>query len=237
MFDFTDQVVLITGAAGNVGQAAAVAFYDAGARLALTDHHPTRLGEMFGGWAAERCLLLAGVDITEATAVQQMAAAVVEHYGRIDVLAHIAGGFRMGTPIHETPLETLEFLWNLNGRSYFLVAQAVVPTMLAQGSGKIVAVGARAALQGAANMGAYTVSKSAVVRITETLSAELKDQGIHVNCVLPSTIDTLQNRDAMPKANPDKWVTPEALADVLLFLASPAARAIHGAALPVYGRV
>jgi NAD(P)-dependent dehydrogenase (short-subunit alcohol dehydrogenase family) len=110
-----------------------------------------------------------------------------------------------------------------------------VPHMLAQGYGKIVNVGARAALGGGKNMGAYSVSKTAVVRLTETLSDELKGSGINVNCVLPGTIDTPANREAMPRADFSRWVPPDALADVIVFLASDAARAVHGAAVPVYG--
>ena len=107
--------------------------------------------------------------------------------------------------------------------------------MLTGGGGKIVNMGAFAAQKGAANMGAYVASKGAVIRLTETMAAELREENINVNCVLPTVIDTPQNRAAMPKADPKKWVAPEALAEVLLFLCSPAARAIHGAALPVVG--
>jgi NAD(P)-dependent dehydrogenase (short-subunit alcohol dehydrogenase family) len=107
--------------------------------------------------------------------------------------------------------------------------------MLQQGGGKIVNVAARAALKGGGRSAAYSASKSAVLRLTESMSVELKKSGINVNCILPSTIDTPQNRAAMPKADTSRWVTPEALADVVLFLASDAARAVHGAAIPVYG--
>jgi NAD(P)-dependent dehydrogenase (short-subunit alcohol dehydrogenase family) len=109
--------------------------------------------------------------------------------------------------------------------------------MLGAGHGKIVNIAALAGLSGKANMGAYSASKSAVIRLTESMSAELRDKGINVNCILPSTIDTPQNRADMPKADPRRWVAPEALADVVLFLASDAARAIHGAAIPVNGLV
>jgi NAD(P)-dependent dehydrogenase (short-subunit alcohol dehydrogenase family) len=107
--------------------------------------------------------------------------------------------------------------------------------MLQQGSGKIVNVAARGGLSGSSNSGAYSAAKSAVLRLTESMSSELKTRGIHVNCVLPATIDTPENRAAMTKADTSRWVSPEALADVILFLASDAARAIHGAAIPVYG--
>jgi NAD(P)-dependent dehydrogenase (short-subunit alcohol dehydrogenase family) len=154
---------------------------------------------------------------------------------RVDILCNIAGGFRMGQPIHETSDDTWDLMLGLNARSVLNCARAVVPGMLAAGGGKIVNVGAIAALSGKANMGAYIASKSAVIRLTESMAAELREEGINVNCVLPSTIDTPQNRKDMPKADPKRWVAPEALADVVLFLASDAARAIHGASIPVAG--
>jgi NAD(P)-dependent dehydrogenase (short-subunit alcohol dehydrogenase family) len=126
---------------------------------------------------------------------------------------------------------------DLNAKSVINTARAVVPKMLAAGYGKIVNIGAIAGLRGGAKMGAYSASKGAVIRLTESMSAELRDKGINVNCILPSVIDTPQNRADMPSADPRRWVAPEALADVVLFLASDAARAIHGAAIPVSGLV
>jgi NAD(P)-dependent dehydrogenase (short-subunit alcohol dehydrogenase family) len=164
-----------------------------------------------------------------------MVEGALRRFGRIDVLVNAAGGYRAGTPVHDTPLETWEFLLSLNARTAFITSSAVVPAMLEQGSGKIVNVAARAALKGGAKSAAYSASKSAVLRLTESLSAELKGSGINANCVLPGTIDTPQNREAMPNADTSRWVAPEALADVILFLASDAARAVHGAAVPVYG--
>ncbi|HMY75376.1 MAG TPA: SDR family oxidoreductase, partial [Blastocatellia bacterium] len=121
-------------------------------------------------------------------------------------------------------------------RSAFAACRAVVPKMLAQRSGKIINVSSRAALHGDANHVAYSISKTAIVRLTESLSEEVKREGINVNCVMPGLIDTPQNRAAMPDADFSNWVSPEAIAEVVLFLASDAARAIHGAAIPVYGR-
>jgi NAD(P)-dependent dehydrogenase (short-subunit alcohol dehydrogenase family) len=164
-----------------------------------------------------------------------MVAQALERFGRIDVLANTVGGFRAGTPVHETSLEAWDFMLGLNARTALIISRAVVPVMLKQQQGKIIHVASRAALQGRARSAAYSVSKSAVLRLTESMAAELKREGIHVNCVLPGTIDTPQNRQDMPNADFSRWVTPEAIADVVLFLASEAARAIHGAAIPVYG--
>jgi len=162
-------------------------------------------------------------------------AQALARFGRIDVLCNIAGGFRMGEAVHETSDGNWDFLFNLNARTVLHMARAVVPHMLARGSGKIVNVASMSAQRGAALTGAYTASKSVVMRLTESMAAELKGRGINVNCVLPGTLDTPENRQAMPSADPARWVQPEDLAQVIEFLASPAARAIHGAAIPVTG--
>jgi NAD(P)-dependent dehydrogenase (short-subunit alcohol dehydrogenase family) len=146
------------------------------------------------------------------------------------------GGFEAGQPLHETPLETWERMLDLNARSVFVACQAAIPALLEQGAGKIVNVSARAGLAGMANSAAYSAAKSAVIRLTESMSAELKNEGINVNCVVPGRIDTPRNRQEMPQSDFTRWVKPESLAEVILFLASDAARDIHGAAIPVYGR-
>jgi NAD(P)-dependent dehydrogenase (short-subunit alcohol dehydrogenase family) len=141
----------------------------------------------------------------------------------------------MGKPVHETADETWKFLFDINVRTVVQTARAVVPRMLASGGGKIVNIGAYAAQKGGADMGAYAASKSAVIRLTESMAAELRAKNINVNCVLPTVIDTPENRAAMPKADPNRWVAPQDLASVIVFLASDASRAMHGAAVPVTG--
>jgi NAD(P)-dependent dehydrogenase (short-subunit alcohol dehydrogenase family) len=236
MFEFTDRVVMITGAAGNLGSAVTRAFEKEGAKLVLIDRAADRLPRLFPEmvYSADHFLAVS-VDLMKPEVVEATVEETVRGFGRIDVLVNVAGGFRAGTAVHETSFETWDFMLNLNARSLFTVARAVIPHMLEQGSGKIVSVAARAAVQGSAKAAAYSVSKSAVVRLTESMSAELKRKGINVNCVLPGTIDTPQNREAMPNADHSRWVEPEAIADVITFLASDAARAVHGAAIPVYG--
>lgn len=236
MIDFTKQVVIITGATGNVGQAAARAFRERGARLVLAGRSWEKLEATFPDLAATGDCLFAVVDVTDVESVEAMAGTVVDAYGRIDVLCNVAGGFQMGPPVHETPLKTWDFMLNLNAKSVFLTSRAVVPVMLEQGRGKIVNIASRAGLAGRPYMAAYSVAKSAVIRLTESMAAELKNLGINVNCILPDTIDTPQNRQAMPQADFSKWVTPQAIANVFLFLASSEANPIHGALLPVYGR-
>lgn len=225
--------VLITGAAGNLGRALARAFAVRGANLVLVDHRREALVAAFETETEQR--MFAIVNLVKQQEVDAMIAAVLNRFKRIDVLCNIAGGFRMGAPVHQTADKDWDFLFDLNTRTLLHLARAVVPRMLESGGGKIVNVGAFAAQKGVAQMGAYIASKSAVIRLTESMAAELREKNINVNCVLPTIIDTPENRAAMPNADPGRWVAPEDLASVIVFLASPEARAIHGAALPVTG--
>jgi len=231
--EFQDRTVVITGAAGNLGRAVAEAFAARGANLVLVDLKNDALQRVFGAGDSRR--LLAAADLLDQAQLDAMAMQAVERFGRIDVLANLAGGFRMGEPVHATTDTTWKFLLDINAGTLLHAVRAVVPRMLAQGGGRIVNVGAYAAQKGAAQMGAYIAAKSAVIRLTETLAAELRDKKINVNCVLPTIIDTPENRAAMPDADPGRWVAPADLASVIVFLASDDARAIHGAALPVTG--
>jgi NAD(P)-dependent dehydrogenase (short-subunit alcohol dehydrogenase family) len=236
MFDFSDRVTLVTGAAGNLGSSVAHKFDHAGAHLALFDQRLDRLEEVCGDLdKSSNHLLIGSVDLTDPDTVENAVKRVMDHYGRIDVLVNTAGGYRAGTPVHETSLELWDFMLNLNARTAFITCRAVIPFMIQAGSGAIINIGARPGLKGVANAAAYGASKGALIRLTESLSAELKLHGINVNCILPGTIDTNENRAAMPNADHDLWVKPEAIADVILFLASNAAYAIHGASIPVYG--
>jgi len=228
-----NDVVMITGATGNLGRAVANAFARRNASLCLLVRELVDLEPLRREGAAD--VLACPADLMDAKTIEAAVATAVKRFGRIDVLCNIAGGFAMGEAVHEIDAKDWSHMMELNAGSVLRVSHAVVPQMLAQKSGRIVNIGAYSALSGKAQMGAYIASKSAVIRLTESMAAELRDQGINVNCILPSIIDTPENRASMPKADPRKWVAPEALADVILFLASPAARAIHGAAIPVVG--
>ena len=203
--------VLITGAGGALGGAVVAHFAQRGARLVLLERDGTALRRQWGAGS--------GAQIVEADLLnREQVAAQLAGAGPIDVLCHLAGGFHMGEPVHATPAAAWDLMMDLNARSLIHVAAA-------------------GALKGGASMGAYAASKSALMRLTESMSAELRDAGINVNGVLPSTLDTPANRAAMPDADASRWVAPEALAEVIGFLASDAARAVHGALIPVLGRV
>ncbi len=230
--------ILITGASGHLGRAVAQHFFSdfagEGTRLALIDRESAALQQHFGHWPGARTLQLP-CDLLDAAATARAVQQAQQHFGRIDVLCNLAGGFDMGPPVHATPLDAWQRQYQLNVLTALHACQAAVPLMLAQGGGKIVNIGALAAQHGAAHMGAYTAAKAALIRLTESMAAELRGQHINVNCVLPSIIDTPDNRAAMPSADPAHWVPPAKLAAIIGFLCSDAASPIHGAALPVAG--
>ncbi|MDR5777316.1 MULTISPECIES: SDR family oxidoreductase [unclassified Caballeronia] len=221
---------LVTGAAGNLGQALAQLLHARGDHVVLIDRDGDRLRSVF---EENTTRLLLSPDLTNADAVQQAVQTVLGHWGRIDTLCNVAGGFRMGQAVHETDDATWEFLFGLNARSVIHMARAVAPVMLAQRSGSIVNVAAVTGERAAARMGAYAASKAAVMRLTEAMAAELRPSGIRVNCVLPTIIDTPENRAAMPDADTAQWVSTDAAARVIAFLASGDAAAISGAAVPL----
>ena len=225
--------VMVTGAAGNLGRAVAAAFAERGANLVLVGTRMEGLAAAFGADTARRALVPA--DLRDQKQVNALVATADARFGRIDVLCNIAGGFRMGEPVHRTSDQDWNFLFDINVATLLHSVRAVVPGMIERGGGKIVNVGAFGAQKGVAQMGAYCAAKSAVIRLTEAMAAELREKNINVNCVLPTIIDTPENRAAMPGADPARWVAPEDLAKVIVFLASPDARAIHGAAVPVTG--
>ena len=232
----SERVVLITGATGDFGPYVAKAFAATGARLAPTARKLDQAQQLAAdlGLGDDRALPYA-VDVTQADSVAAWVGAVQAKWGRVDVLVNVAGGYKPGKPVAEMDEADLDFMFNLNARSAFLTCRAVIPYMQAQGGGKIVNIGAKAGLAAGRKSSAYAVSKAAVLRLTEALSAEVREQNINVNAVIPSTIDTPGNRAGQPTADTSKWVKPEDLAAVVVFLASDAARAIHGAEIPVYG--
>lgn len=218
------QTIIVTGAAGILGAAVAGRAKALGATVELIDVVPgftSTLGRTHT------------VDLTDGAAVSRCIAAI----GPFDGVANIAGGFDMGPAVHTTDDKLWNTLFDINVTTLRRMLSATVPVLVSRGRGSIVNVGALGALKGTGNMGAYTAAKSTVMRLTEALSDEVRSQGVNVNAVLPSLIDTPRNRADMPGADHSQWVSPEALADVVCFLLSPAARAVHGALIPVRGLV
>jgi NAD(P)-dependent dehydrogenase (short-subunit alcohol dehydrogenase family) len=219
--------VVITGAAGALGRAVAQHFLEKGARLALIDHRIDRLTEVFPGLDNSQHLLLAG-DVTSPTDMADLAGQALKAFGRIDALIHIAGGFEMGEATHALSRESWDRMMNLNAWSFVAVTQAVLPSMIERGEGRIVAVTAKVAARGLPAMAAYIASKSALQRLVEAMAAEAAPHGVAVNSVAPSVLDTPANRQAMPDANPAEWVSTSVAAQTIAFLASPGAAALHG---------
>lgn len=231
--EFQDQVVLVTGAAGDLGRVVVRSFLERGAAAVVaSDRNPGKLAAVWGGVESERVLGLAA-SLDEPAGASGLVAAVEARFGRLDVLAHCAGGFRGGEPVWKTSVEDFDAMWASNARATFLVCRAAFPVMLRQESGAIVAVASGAALQGTAGVAAYSASKAAVLRLVESLAAEGRPEGIRVNAILPGTIDTPQNRDAMPGADRSSWATPQEVASLIVFLASAQASGVTGAAIPV----
>jgi NAD(P)-dependent dehydrogenase (short-subunit alcohol dehydrogenase family) len=237
MSGLKDKVMIITGAAGNLGRAVAACVQAQGARMVLVERSVEHLKAAYGELKGSDQHWLAGdVDMTDPKAVNAMAAEAHKRFGRLDGLVNTVGGFRGGKPVHEADLAEWDFMYDINVRTALHACRAVIPYMLKAQSGRIVNVASRNAFQGSPNYAAYSAAKTAVLRLTESLAGELKTHGINVNCIVPGTIDTPQNREAMPKADFSTWVPPEDIASVIAFLLSDEARSVTGAAVPVYGR-
>ena len=229
------RVAVITGGFGALGQVVAAAAVQHGYSVAIPAHTakpPAGLADRLG----PNALLLGDVDLTDEVAAVSAMASVVSRFGRIDVLFNIAGGFRW-TKVADSHASDFELLFRMNVQTTANAARAALPALKKSPAGRIVNVGALGAEKASAGMGPYAASKAGVHRLTEALAEELKDAGITVNAVLPSTIDTPQNRADMPDADFSRWVAPADLAEMMLFLASEKAKAITGALIPVRGRV
>ena len=223
------KVIVITGALGALGRVVAETAQKHGAWVAGIDHAPSQVPA-----TADR-IELGGVDLSDAAAAKKAIDAAASHFGRLDALVNIAGGFTFETVANGDP-KSWQRMYAMNVLTALNTCKAAIPHLLSSSAGRIINIGAMGALQAGAGMGPYAASKAGVHRFTEALAAEHKGK-VTVNAVLPSTIDTAANRASMPKSDFSKWVTPQELADVILFLASEAASAVTGALIPVAGRV
>lgn len=215
------RVALMSGASGGLGRAVAPAFARAGYRV---------LGIARGGGE------FIDADLTQPAGAQQAVDEALRRAGRVDALVHLMGGFAGGQPVAETSDATWHSMLDLNLNAAFYLSRAVLPVMNAAGWGRILMIGSRTGVEPAAHFSAYGVAKAALIALTRTLALEGKDHGITAHVVLPSVIDTPANRAAMPKAEWSRWVQPEAIAELLVWLASDAAAEVNGAVIPIYGR-
>lgn len=230
--DLNGRVVAVTGGFGSLGAGVGRAALAAGAMVALIDRAeaarvPSGLSE---------ALALGGVDLGSSASASAAMSRIVSHFGRLDALVNVAGGFSW-EKVEGGSIDTWEAMFQINLRTAVNATQSALIHLLASGDGRVVNVGAGAAVKAAAGMGAYAASKAGVARFTEALADELKDRGVRVNAVLPSIIDTIANRADMPSADFTRWVKPEQIADLVVFLLSPQASAITGALIPISGRV
>lgn len=223
------RVIVVTGASGALGKIVAASASARGARVAGVDHATSQVA------AAPDRIELGGVDLTDAAQAKKAIDAAASHFGKLDALINIAGGFAFESVADGDP-QTWQRMYALNVLTALNASRSAIPHLVASSAGRIVNVGAMGALQAGSGMGAYAASKAGVHRLTEALAAEWRGR-ITVNAVLPSIIDTAANRASMPNADFGRWVTPEELANVILFLASDAASGVTGALVPVSGRV
>ena len=227
------RIFAITGASGVLGAAVARAAAAGGARVALIDYAPSAaVADELG----PETFFQGNVDLTDAVAAGAAIDAVTDRFGGLDALVNVAGGFRWET-LEAGSWETWPAMFRMNVLTATNASRAAIPHLKRSGSGRIVNIGANGAVKAAMGMGAYAASKAGVHKLTEALAEELKGDGVTVNAVLPSIIDTPTNRADMPNADFSAWVAPQDLAAAILFLASEEARAITGALLPVVGRV
>jgi NAD(P)-dependent dehydrogenase (short-subunit alcohol dehydrogenase family) len=226
----TGRVVLISGAAGGLGRAVVAEFLNQGARV---------WGLFAPGEAnpfPEDAPAVLRADLSSAEQAAGAVRAVVQAAGRLDALVHLVGGFAGGEPLHQTSEESWRRMMTLNLDTAFHIIRAALPPMLEARQGRILAIGTRTAVEPAANLSAYNVSKAGLVALIRTVALEVKNAGVTANIVLPSVIDTPANRAANPNADYSRWVKPESIAALLAFLASDAASDINGAVIPIYGR-
>jgi NAD(P)-dependent dehydrogenase (short-subunit alcohol dehydrogenase family) len=229
---FTEKVIIVTGAAGNVGSALTKLLASRGAHVVAVDTVRDRLDTVVGSLEGSRHLALSEYDLTGSAASAALIARVLSTYGRLDGVGTTVGGFAMAK-LADAGLDQWDAMFTLNVKTTWNIYRAAVPAMREAGGGALCGIGSAAGLRGSAQMAAYSATKSAVMRLTESLADELRGDRIRVNAILPTTIDTPQNRAAMPAADTSRWVKPSEVAEAIAFLLSDAASGVTGALLPV----
>jgi NAD(P)-dependent dehydrogenase (short-subunit alcohol dehydrogenase family) len=230
------KVVLITGATGQVGRVVARVMVETGARVALTGRREEALEDLVEDLGSERVMHVAA-DLTDADAIEQLISAVSDEWDGIDILLNIAGGWQGGERVVDTSEEAWDVVLDRNLRSAFMINRAVLPYMVSQGWGRIVNMGSKASEDPRARQVGYNVAKAGVVALTASIAADYRRRGVAANAILPAIIDTPSNRESMPDADRSRWVTPEQIAELMLFLCSEEGGALNGASIPVYGKL
>jgi NAD(P)-dependent dehydrogenase (short-subunit alcohol dehydrogenase family) len=228
--DFSGRVIAVTGAFGALGSAVAATLAGFGAQVARLDHAVVPPGAPSGS------LSYGGLDLADDATAASALRQIVQETGRLDGLVNIAGGFRF-EKLEQGTLETWDSQYRMNLRTAVACCKAALPYLVKSGHGRIINIGALGAVKASTGMGAYAASKAGVAKLTEALADELKDRGVTVNALLPSTLDTPRNRVDMPTADFARWVAPAAIGEVIAFLISDSAGAVTGALIPVAGRV
>jgi NAD(P)-dependent dehydrogenase (short-subunit alcohol dehydrogenase family) len=232
-YDYTNKIVLVTGGTGALGRAITAAFIASDAKVVssyVIDREIEQLKK-----ESKAVVELIKTDVTKEEEIEKLVLSVISKYGRIDVLVNVVGGYLGGKSVSELDEKEWDLMMTMNLKSAFLISKHVIPQMVSSKYGKIMHVSSRTGLKSSGYDSAYAASKSGLIRLVESLSEEVKDSNINVNCIMPSTIDTEANRRAMPTADHSKWVKPQDLANVVLFLCSDEANVITGAAIPTYG--
>ncbi len=230
LHELTDRAVVVTGASGGLGDAVVEAFTSRGAKV-------IRVARKLAGESDEReSCHGAAADLTSEEGARRVVEEALRHYGRLDCVAHLVGGFAAGATVAESDEETWDRMFTLNLKTAWQMARAAIPEMIAAERGRLIFVGSRAGVEPAAGMGAYAASKAALHAMVRTIAAEVDGHGITANAVLPSIIDTPANRKAMPDADYTRWVSPREIAALIAHLAADAAAGVNGALIPIYGR-
>jgi len=237
-YDFNEKIVLVTGGTGALGQSISFDFLKSGANVIITyvnDNERKSMESKLGNFMKKVMLIKVNLMIEEE--VQKLVSNIINANNRIDILINTIGGYHAGQQVTQISEKEWDLMMNLNLKTAFLISKHIVKEMEKQGHGKVIHVAARSGLKGSGNDAAYVVSKSGILRLVESLSEEVKNNGINVNCILPSIIDSDANRQSMPNEDFSKWVTPSEISKVMLFLASEESNSINGANIPVYGIV
>jgi NAD(P)-dependent dehydrogenase (short-subunit alcohol dehydrogenase family) len=236
--EFNDKVALVAGGTGALGREIALAFLKAGARVAVTYRLREEFDSLLAAAAPADAARLEGVatDVTDVKAAAAVVEELIAEHSRLDILVNAVGGYAGGKNVWEDESATYQRMMALNLQSGFTLARAVLPAMIRQNRGWLVNVASRAGYGHSPGAALYSASKAGALALFDSLADEVKPYSINVNSIVPSIFDTPANRRAMPAADPARWPQPEDIAQVVLFLCSPQARVIHGAAIPVYGR-